>query len=57
MKEEFDNWFYELEGFHIRSERFWGDYESKDRDAMMEWMRTAYQMGYENGQQLYGGTE
>jgi hypothetical protein len=57
MKEEFDNWFYELEGFHIRAERFWGDYESKDRDVMIEWMRTAYQMGYENGQQLYGGTE
>jgi len=57
MKEQFDNWFYELEGFHIRSERFWDDYESKNRDAMIEWMRTAYQVGYENGQQLYGGTE
>jgi hypothetical protein len=57
MNEGFDDWFYELEGFVFRSERFWDDFESKNRDSMLEWMRTAYQMGYEEGQRLYGGTE
>jgi hypothetical protein len=57
MNEGFDDWFYELEGFVFRSERFWDDFESKNRDSMLEWMRTAYQMGYEEGQSLYGGTE
>jgi hypothetical protein len=57
MKDGFEDWFYEMEGFHIRAERFWDDYESKNRDAMIEWMMTAYQIGYENGQQLYGGTD
>lgn len=53
----FDEWFYEEEGFHARSERFWDDYERQDRDTMLEWLRTAYRMGYEEGQLLYGGTE
>jgi hypothetical protein len=57
MKDGFEDWFYEMEGFHIRAERFWTDYESKNRDAMIEWLITAYQIGYENGQQLYGGTD
>jgi hypothetical protein len=57
MNKGFDDWFYELEGFVFRSERFWDDFESKNRDSMLEWMRTAYQMGYEEGQRLYGGTE
>jgi len=57
MNKGFDDWFYELEGFVFRSERFWDDFESKNRDSMLEWMRTAYQMGYEVGQRLYGGTE
>jgi len=57
MNKGFDDWFYELEGFVFRSERFWDDFESKNRDSMLEWMRTAYQMGYDEGQRLYGGTE
>jgi len=57
MNKGFDDWFYELEGFVFRSERFWDDFESKNRDSVLEWMRTAYQMGYEEGQSLYGGTE
>jgi hypothetical protein len=57
MNKGFDDWFYELEGFVFRSERFWDDFESKNRDSMLGWMRTAYQMGYEEGQRLYGGTE
>jgi hypothetical protein len=57
MKDGFENWFYEMEGFHIRAERFWTDYETQNRDAMIEWLRTAYQMGYQNQQKFYGGTD
>lgn len=53
----FESWFDELEGYHIRSERFWDDFESQDRDAMLEWLKTAYEMGYNDGKVLYGGTE
>ena len=53
----FENWFDEIEGYGFRSERFWSDYDAKDQIAMMEWLRTAYRMGYEEGQRLYGGTE
>jgi 5-methylthioribose kinase len=41
MKDGFEEWFYDLEGFHIRSERFWTDYETQNRDAMIEWLKTA----------------
>ena len=57
MKDGFEDWFYDLEGFHIRAERFWTDYETQNRDAMIEWLRTSYQIGYENQQKLYGGTD
>jgi hypothetical protein len=57
MKDEFENWFYEQEGFHIRAERFWTDYETQNRDSMMEWLKTAYRMGYEKSQQLYEETD
>lgn len=53
----FDDWFWELEGFHIRSERFWDDVEQNRKDEIYKWLKTAYQMGYEEGQRLYGGTD
>jgi hypothetical protein len=57
----FDDWFYEMEGFAFRAEYFWGDFdcaaETKDYKKIIKWLRTAYQMGYEEGQRLYGGTE
>ena len=53
----FDDWFYELEGFSFRAEHFWGDFDAKNQIAMVEWLRTAYRMCYEEGQRLYGGTE
>jgi len=43
----FDEWFYEMEGFGFRAERFWSDFEGQDKIAMIEWLKTAYQMGYE----------
>ncbi len=53
----FDDWFYEMEGYGFRSERCGSDFDSQNWTAMVEWLRTAYQMGYEEGQRLYGGTE
>lgn len=57
MEEKFDDWFYELEGFVFRAERFWDDVEHGKEKEILEWLRTAYKMGYNDGQQLYGGTE
>jgi hypothetical protein len=57
MEEEFDDWFYEMEGFVFRAERFWDDVELLKKPEILEWMRTAFKMGYNAGQQLYGGTE
>lgn len=57
MTDGFDDWFYELEGYHIRAERFWDDFASQDQKLMLEWVRTAYEIGYGEGQRLYGGTE
>jgi len=45
----FDDWFWELEGFHIRSERFWDDVESNRREEIYKWLQTAYEMGYNEG--------
>jgi len=53
----FDNWFGHLEGFHIRAERFWDDVENLRRREIYEWLQTAYEMGYNEGKKLYGGTE
>jgi hypothetical protein len=54
---KFDDWFWELEGYHIRAERFWDDFENNRRQEMYEWLKVAYEVGYEDGQRLYGGTE
>jgi hypothetical protein len=54
---KFDDWFWELEGYHIRAERFWDDFENSRRQEMYEWLKTAYEIGYEDGKDLYGGTE
>jgi len=48
----FDDWFYEMEGYGFRAERFWDDFERQDRVAMIEWLKTACQMGYEKGQEV-----
>ena len=61
IKKHFDEWFYELEGFAFRSERFWDDFdyakESKNNQLMVKWLRTAFEVGYNEGQRLYGGTD
>lgn len=61
IDKQFDEWFYELEGFVFRSERFWDDFDyakdSKDTQSMVKWLRTAFRVGYDTGSKLYGGTE
>ena len=57
----FEEWFNELVGFSFRSEWFYEDFDyaapTKDYKKMIEWLKTAYEMGYKEGQRLYGGTE
>lgn len=52
----FDEWFNEIEGFHLRCERFYDDAEAyKHRcepgevDVLLKWLRAAYDVGYEQG--------
>jgi hypothetical protein len=58
---EFDAWFEELEGYSFRSERFYDDFDyaskTKDYKIIIQWLKTAFETGYEVGQQIYGGTE
>ena len=57
----FESWFDELEGYSFRSERFYDDFDyaakTGDYKVIVKWLQTAYEVGYENGQRLYGGTE
>jgi hypothetical protein len=41
--EKFEDWFYEIEGFHVRAERFW--VECENRDFLLEWMKASYEAG------------
>ena len=57
----FDEWFNELVGFSFRSEWFYEDFDyaakTNDYKKIVEWLKSAYKVGYEEGQRLYGGTE
>jgi hypothetical protein len=61
IEKHFDAWFEQMEGYSFRYERFWDDFdyakESKDSKSMVKWLRSAFQVGYEQGQRLYGGTD
>lgn len=57
INKDFDDWFWELEGYYIRSERFWDDVDNNRKKEIYEWMQTAYEMGYNAAKKLYGGTE
>lgn len=57
LNKNFDNWFHKLEGSHIRSELFWDDVNNNRRRKIYEWLQSAYEIGYDEGQRLYGGTE
>ena len=57
----FDEWFNELVGFSFRSEWFYDDFDhsakTNDYKKIVEWLKTAYDVGHEEGKRLYGGTE
>lgn len=54
IKEEFGDWFWEMEGYGFRSERFYSDFdqsvETKNSKLMVEWLQSAFEMGYTAGQ-------
>lgn len=61
VQNAFDEWFYEMEGFSFRSERFYDDIEYEDvaiRNVNAKrWLQSAFEVGYNAGKSLYGGTE
>lgn len=58
IERKFYEWFEETEGYSLRYERFWDDFDyakdSKDNRNMVEWLRTAFEMGYYAGSKSYG---
>ena len=54
IKKQFDDWFYEMEGYCFRSERFWDDFDyvkdSKENQIIVKWLRASFQVGYDAGQ-------
>lgn len=49
VKEKFYEWFCELEGFHVREERFWDAVERQDTGELLDWLQCAFELGYEHG--------
>lgn len=52
----FEDWFNEIQGFSLRSERFIGeakhmDVSDKNIKRLIEWLEVAYKCGYEQGNQ------
>lgn len=61
MQKQFDDWFYELEGYSFRSERMIDDLyyasETKDVSMMISWIKTAFEQGYIAGKEENNETE
>lgn len=51
LLEAFNNWFYEMEGFHFVAERFYEELNVNDiekrEEVALEWLKTAFQKGYD----------
>jgi hypothetical protein len=47
---EFDEWFYGIEGFGCRAERLFADleYDGQKYDLVIEWLKAAYLVGRED---------
>lgn len=48
---KFEDWFYELEGFAFRAERFYDDlthYQGDNIETIEKWLRAAYEVGREH---------
>ncbi len=50
--EKFENWFYEIEGFGFRSERFYNDCEYGNNECLRNWLKAAYDLGFEAGRSV-----
>jgi hypothetical protein len=46
---KFDDWFNELEGFGLRSERFWEDAKQGHTPRMILWLKAAFEEGRVEG--------
>lgn len=42
LNESFEKYFNELEGYHLRSERFYEELRSMTPERMVEWLRAAF---------------
>ena len=55
MRDTFDEWLNETEGFSLRMERIYGDLVKNPKDTVdnwqqiKEWLRAAYHEGFDNG--------
>jgi hypothetical protein len=47
----FDDWFFEIENYGLRAERFYDDLSRAmdDPTQMVEWLRAAYEQGKNDG--------
>ena len=51
----FKEWLHEIENFSTRSERLIDDlagYQSGDEDIVYKWLKAAYDVGYEAGEEI-----
>ena len=48
LNQQFDEYFHQLEGFCLRSERFYEDVKTADPDMMTRWLRAAFMQGAES---------
>jgi len=47
----FNDWFDQLEGFHLLSERFYAENEQHDAQYMTRWLKAAFAAGREKNEQ------
>lgn len=47
MELQFLEWFNELEGFGMRSERFYAEYQQRDSVNTVKWLKAAFEAGFE----------
>lgn len=45
LDQKFEEYFHELEGFGLRSERFYDDVRTADPEIMTRWLRAAFEQG------------
>lgn len=45
--DSFDDWFNQLESYHLLSERFYEEYENMDVNRIVDWLRAAFEAARE----------